>query len=100
MRGSTTICQKHLSKVYEYFVNNATFLFVHIVFAPRNAKPILQQSSSAKGQDGIKCVVQKDYIEMEKSINPKYQEIASYTIAHKAVMKKSSLERTTAIDEH
>lgn len=37
---------------------------------------------------------------MEKSINPKYQEIASYTIAHKAVMKKSSLERTTAIDEH
>lgn len=32
---------------------------------------------------------------MEKSINPKYQEIASYTIAHKAVMKKSSLERTT-----
>lgn len=37
---------------------------------------------------------------MEKSINPKYQEIASYTIAHKAVMKKNSLERTTAIDEH
>lgn len=54
----------------------------------------------AKGQDGIKCVAQKDLIEMEKSMNPKYQEIASYTIAHKAVMKKSSLERTTAIDEH
>lgn len=37
---------------------------------------------------------------MVKSIYHKYQKIASYIIAHKAVNEKNSLERTTAIDEH
>lgn len=37
---------------------------------------------------------------MVKSFYPKYQEIASYIIAHKSVMKKNSLERSTVIDKH
>ncbi|XP_052683422.1 E3 ubiquitin-protein ligase TRIM71-like [Crassostrea angulata] len=98
-RGSTTKCQKHSSKTCEIFCKQCDI-------------PICVKCASSKehiGHEFIEVVetlenqkeiILNDLQELEKSVYPKYQEIASIIPVMKADLNENSKKLIKAIDKH
>eukprot|EP00105_Crassostrea_gigas_P022945 XP_011442641.1 PREDICTED: zinc finger protein RFP-like [Crassostrea gigas] len=98
-RGSTTPCSKHSSKLCELYCEQCN-------------SPICVHCASSKEHQGHtfvdilktlelhKAVIQKDLEELEGSIYPKYQKMASDIPVQKDDLSKNSLEVSTAINKH
>nr|XP_034310783.1 E3 ubiquitin-protein ligase TRIM71 isoform X2 [Crassostrea gigas]XP_034310784.1 E3 ubiquitin-protein ligase TRIM71 isoform X2 [Crassostrea gigas] len=98
-RGSTTKCQNHSSKICELFCKQCDI-------------PICVKCASSKehiGHEFIEIVetlenqkeiILNDLQELEKSVYPKYQEIASIIPLQKADLNENSKKLTKAIDKH
>nr|XP_034310782.1 uncharacterized protein LOC109621220 [Crassostrea gigas] len=98
-RGSTTKCQKHSSKICELFCKQCNI-------------PICVKCASSKehiGHEFIEIVetlenqkeiILNDLQELEKTVYPKYQEIASILPVMKADLNENSKKLIKAIDKH
>ncbi|XP_065929382.1 tripartite motif-containing protein 2-like [Magallana gigas] len=98
-RGSTTKCQNHFSKICELFCKQCNI-------------PICVKCASSKEHKGHefidvvetlenqKEIILRDLQELEKSIYPKYQEIASIIPLQKADLNENSKKLTKAIEKH
>eukprot|EP00105_Crassostrea_gigas_P002681 XP_011415285.1 PREDICTED: E3 ubiquitin-protein ligase TRIM71 [Crassostrea gigas] len=97
-RGSTTKCQKHFSKICELYCEQCDI-------------PICVQCASKehKGHDFVDMVetldnqrkiMLRDLQEIEKSIYPKYQEIASIIPVQRADLNENSLKISKTIEKH
>ncbi|XP_052682729.1 uncharacterized protein LOC128163225 [Crassostrea angulata] len=98
-RGFAIKCQKHFSKICELYCEQC-------------GVPICVQCASSKEHKGHgfvdvvqtiinhKEMILKDLQELEKSICPKYQEIASDIADQKTDLNKNSKKLTTAINRH
>ncbi|XP_065929580.1 tripartite motif-containing protein 2-like [Magallana gigas] len=98
-RGSTTKCQNHSSKIVELFCKQCDI-------------PICVKCASSKEHKGHvfidvvktlenqKEIILRDLQELEKSIYPKYEEIASIIPVMKADLNESSQKQTKAIEKH
>ncbi|XP_052683031.1 E3 ubiquitin-protein ligase TRIM71-like [Crassostrea angulata] len=98
-RGSNTKCQRHSSKICELFCKQCDI--------PICVKCV--SSEEHKGHEFIdvvetlenqKEIILRDLQELEKSISPKYQEIASIILVMKADLNENSKKLTKAIEKH
>ncbi|XP_052682824.1 uncharacterized protein LOC128163305 [Crassostrea angulata] len=98
-RGSTTKCQNHSSKICELFCKQCDI--------PICVKCV--SSKEHKGHEFIdvvetlenqKEIILRDLQELEKSIYPKYEEIASIIPVMKADLNENSKKLTKAIEKH
>ncbi|XP_065939458.1 tripartite motif-containing protein 2-like [Magallana gigas] len=98
-RGSTPSCPKHSTKLCAFYCEQCDI-------------PICTTCASSeehsghtfidiiKYNDSKKEIIQKDLHELEKSIYPKYQEIASIIPVQKSALNENSQKLTTEIDKH
>nr|XP_034310785.1 tripartite motif-containing protein 3-like [Crassostrea gigas] len=98
-RGSTTKCQNHSSKICELFCKQCDI-------------PICVKCASSKEHKGHefidvvetlenqKEIILRDLQELEKSIYPKYEEIASIIPVRKADLNENSKKLKKAIEKH
>nr|XP_034304760.1 tripartite motif-containing protein 3-like [Crassostrea gigas] len=99
MKGSTPKCPKHSLKICEHYCEQCDI-------------PICTTCASSKKHRSHKSIeitnkidrskenIQKDLQELEKSIYPKYQEIASIITVQKSALNENSQKLTTEIDKH
>ncbi|XP_052693320.1 E3 ubiquitin-protein ligase TRIM71-like [Crassostrea angulata] len=98
-RGHATNCQKHSSKICELYCEHCNIPICVLCVSSKehhthSVVDILNILESKKH------VLQKDLQELEKSIYPKYQKIASSIPVQKANLNKNSQKITTAISRH
>nr|XP_034310779.1 E3 ubiquitin-protein ligase TRIM71 [Crassostrea gigas] len=98
-RGSTTKCQKHSSKICELFCKKCGIpICVKCVSSKEHiGHEFIDIVETLENQ---KEIILNDLQELEKSIDPKYQEIASIIPVQKADLNENSKKLTKAIDKH
>ncbi|XP_052678543.1 tripartite motif-containing protein 3-like [Crassostrea angulata] len=98
-RGSTLKCPKHSLKICEQYCEHCD-----IPICTTCASSKKHQSHKfieiTKKIDRSKEIIQKDLQELEKSIYPKYQEIASINPVQRSALNENSQKLTTEIDKH
>lgn len=97
-QGMITKCKKHSSKICELYCEHCDIPICSLCIASKEH----QTHNVNDIMNGLKkmTVLQQDLQEWEKSIFPKYQEIASSVSNQKADLIKHSEKMTTAIDKH
>ncbi|XP_052677143.1 uncharacterized protein LOC128158388 [Crassostrea angulata] len=100
LRGSTPRCQKHgTTKLCELYCNQCDIpICAKCLFSgEHNGHQFIEITYNL---DTRKEIIQKDLHELEKSIYPKYQEIASIIPVQKTALNENSKKLTTEIDKH
>ncbi|XP_052678949.1 E3 ubiquitin-protein ligase TRIM71-like [Crassostrea angulata] len=98
-RGYTPKCQKHPLKICELYCEqcNIPICATCASSEEHNGHQFIEIS---KTMDKKKEIIQKDLQQLEKSINLKYQEIASINQVQKSALNENSQKLTTEIDKH
>nr|XP_034304689.1 tripartite motif-containing 13-like [Crassostrea gigas]XP_034304690.1 tripartite motif-containing 13-like [Crassostrea gigas] len=98
-RGSTPKCSKHSTKLCELYCKQCG---IPICSTCASSKEHYSHKfiEISKNIDSKKELIQKDLQELEKSIYPKYQEIASIIPVQKSALNENSQKLTTEIDKH
>ncbi|XP_065939007.1 E3 ubiquitin-protein ligase TRIM71 [Magallana gigas] len=98
-RGSTPKCSKHSTKLCELYCEQCD---IPICTTCASSKEHYSHKfiEISKNIDSKKELIQKDLQELEKSIYPKYQEIASINQVQKSALNENSQKLTTEIDKH
>ncbi|XP_052678551.1 uncharacterized protein LOC128159473 [Crassostrea angulata] len=98
-RGYTPKCQKHPSKICEHYCEQCDIPICATCLSSEehNGHQIIEIT---KTMDNKKEIIQKNLHELEKSIYPKYQEIASIITDQKSALNENSQKLTTEIDKH
>nr|XP_034307030.1 tripartite motif-containing protein 2-like [Crassostrea gigas]XP_034307032.1 tripartite motif-containing protein 2-like [Crassostrea gigas] len=98
-RGSTPKCPKHSSKLCELYCKQCGIPICTTCLSSEehSGHKFIEIS---KNIDSKKELIQKDLQELEKSIYPKYQEIASINQVQKSALNENFQKLTTEIDKH
>ncbi|XP_065938972.1 E3 ubiquitin-protein ligase TRIM71 [Magallana gigas] len=98
-RGSTPKCPKHSTKLCELYCEKCG---IPICATCASSKEHCGHKfiEITKNIDSRKEIIQKHLQELEKSIYPKYQEIASNIPVQKSALNENSQKLTTEIDKH
>ncbi|XP_065939121.1 tripartite motif-containing protein 2-like [Magallana gigas] len=98
-RGYTPKCLKHPSKICEHYCEQCD-IPICATCASSEEHSGHQFIEIIKTMDKKKEIIQKDLQQLEKSINLKYQEIASIITDQKSALNENSQKLTTEIDKH
>ncbi|XP_052691946.1 uncharacterized protein LOC128169973 [Crassostrea angulata] len=98
-RGYTPKCQKHSSEICEHYCEQCDVL-ICATCASSEEHSSHQFIEITKTMDKKKEIIQKDLHELEKSIYPKYQGIASIIPVQKSALTENSQKLTTEMDKH
>nr|XP_034304679.1 uncharacterized protein LOC117682043 isoform X2 [Crassostrea gigas] len=98
-RGSTPKCSKHSTKLCELYCEQCD-IPICTTCASSEEHYSHKFIEISKNIDSKKELIQKDLQELEKSIYPKYQEIASINQVQKSALNENSQKLTTEIDKH
>ncbi|XP_065938990.1 E3 ubiquitin-protein ligase TRIM71-like isoform X2 [Magallana gigas] len=98
-RGSTPKCPKHSTKLCELYCEQCD---IPICATCASSKEHYSHKfiEISKNIDNKKEIIQKDLHELEKSVYPKYQEIAFIIPVQKSALNENSQKLTTEIDKH
>lgn len=98
-RGSTSICQKHFSKICELYCKqcNTPICADCVSSKEHNAHDIINIASALESK---RDELQKDLKELEVSIYLSYQEIASNIPIQRANLKENSQKLAIALDKY
>ncbi|XP_034317870.2 tripartite motif-containing protein 2-like [Magallana gigas] len=97
-RGLTTKCQKHSTKVCELYCEECDISICATCASSEHKGH--EFTEILKYFEDKKDAIQKDLQELQKSINPNYQEIVSHISVQKADLNKNSQKLTSAINKH
>ncbi|XP_052676819.1 uncharacterized protein LOC128158119 [Crassostrea angulata] len=98
-RGSTPKCPKHSTKLCELYCKQCDIPICTTCLSSEEHSGH-KFIEIIKNIDSRKEMIQKDLQELEKSIYPKYQEIASIIPVQKSALNENSQKLTTEIDRH
>ncbi|XP_052676813.1 tripartite motif-containing protein 2-like isoform X1 [Crassostrea angulata] len=98
-RGSTPKCPKHSTKLCELYCKQCDIPICTTCLSSEEHSGH-EFIEIIKNIDSRKEMIQKDLQELEKSIYPKYQEIASIIPVQKSALNENSQKLTTEIDRH
>ncbi|XP_052676235.1 uncharacterized protein LOC128157679 [Crassostrea angulata] len=98
-RRYTPECQKYTSKICEHYCEQCD-IPICATCASSEEHHGHKFIDITKTMDNKKEIIQKDLQELEKSIYPKYQEIASIIPVQKSALNENSQKLTTEIDKH
>nr|XP_034306828.1 uncharacterized protein LOC117682720 [Crassostrea gigas] len=96
-RGLTPKCKKHSFKICEHYCEQCDISVCSKCFEEHNGHSVIEIT---KTMDNKKEIIQEDLHEIEKLINPKYQDIESIIQVQKSAWNKTSIKLKTAIDKH
>lgn len=74
LRGQSTLCKKHCSKLCDCYCKKCDILFCNICASSRKHRR--HEIFNAANLEQRKVIIRKDLQELENSIFPRYQEIA------------------------
>ncbi|XP_065938875.1 E3 ubiquitin-protein ligase TRIM71-like [Magallana gigas] len=98
-RGSSPKCQKHSTKLCDLHCEQCN-IPICAACASSDEHSGHKFIEITKDINNKKEIIQKDLQELEKSIYPKYQKIASIIPVHKSALNENSQKLTTEIDKH
>ncbi|XP_052678950.1 uncharacterized protein LOC128159789 [Crassostrea angulata] len=98
-RGYTPKCQNHPLKICELYCEQCN-IPICATCASSEEHNGHQFIEITKTMDKKKGIIQKDLQQLEKSINLKFQEIASINQVQKSALNENSQKLTTEIDKH